>query len=150
MSKSKPLSRSRRLVAVISAALLLALASVFVVYAAISLSTTTAYTQNFDGMGTPATTTTASNLPADFRADALTSVRTVGTFAAAGTTTARAGAANLSTSAANGIYNFGSGTTTLGGSDRAVGFLASGTATTSGNLYAQLVNNTGGDLSGLT
>jgi DNA/RNA endonuclease G (NUC1) len=88
-------------------------------------------------------------LPTDFRADALTTVRTVGTFSAAGTTTARAGGANLATNAANGIYNFGSGTAALGGSDRAVGFLASGTATTSGNLYAQLVNSTGGDLTGL-
>src|SRR5262249_18061341 len=35
------------------------------------------------------------------------------------------------------------------GPDRAVGFLASGTATASGNLYAQFVNNTGGDLTGL-
>ena len=126
-----------------------ALICVCVVFAAISLSTSTAYTQNFDGMGIPATATTVSNLPTDFRADALAAVRTVGTFTAAGTTTARAGAANLSTSAGNGIYNFGSGTTTLGGSDRAVGFLASGTATTSGNLYAQLVNSTGGNLSGL-
>jgi endonuclease G len=73
----------------------------------------------------------------------------VGTFSAAGTTTARAGGANLVTNAANGIYNFGSGTAPLGGNERAVGFLASGTATTSGNLYAQLVNSTGGDLSGL-
>jgi endonuclease G len=55
----------------------------------------------------------------------------------------------MATNAANGIYNSGAGTTTLGGSDRAVGFLASGTATTSGNLYARLVNSTGGDLSGL-
>src|SRR3989442_9670115 len=100
-------------------------------------------------MGIPGTATTASTLPADFRADALTTVRTVGTFAAAGTTTARAGGANLSTTAANGIYNFGAGAATLGNSDRAVGFLASGTATTSGNLYAQLTNTTGGNLSGL-
>src|SRR5207253_5257106 len=44
--------------------------------------------------------------------------------------------------------NFGSGTNTTG-PDRAVGFLSSGTATQSGNLYAQFVNNTGGSLSGL-
>ena len=59
-----------------------------------------------------------------------------------------AGGANLSTSASNGIYNFGAGTTTTG-PDRAVGFLSSGTATASGNLYAQLVNNTGASLTGL-
>jgi hypothetical protein len=124
------------------------------IYAAISISTSTTYTQNFDGLGIPATSTTPSSLPVDFRADATPTstvgdVRRVGTFSSAGSTTARAGGANLSTVAANGIYNFGAGTNTLGGSDRAVGFLASGTATASGNLYAQLVNSTGGVLSGL-
>jgi DNA/RNA endonuclease G (NUC1) len=123
---------------------LLALVSVYVVLAAISLSTTTPYTQNFDGMGTSATAT----LPTDFRVDKPSTVRTVGTFAAAGTTTNFAGGANLSTTASNGIYNFGSGTNTTG-PDRALGFLSSGTATQSGNLYAQLVNNTGGALTGL-
>ncbi len=150
MSKSDFVSISRsRFLIVTGSISVLALIAVAVVFAAISLSTSTAYTQNFDGMGVPATGTTPSTLPTDFKADALTTVRTVGTFSAAGTTTARAGGADLATNAANGIYNFGSGTATLGGSDRAVGFLASGTATTSGNVYAQLVNSTGGDLSGL-
>lgn len=147
-SISAPVSKSRLFI-VITSILVLGWISAAVVFAAISLSTSTAYTQSFDGLGVPATTTTPSTLPTDFRADALTTVGTVGTFSAAGTTTARAGGANLATNAANGIYNFGSGTATLGGSDRAVGFLASGTATSSGNLYAQLVNSSGGDLSGL-
>lgn len=121
----------------------------FFAWAAISLSITTPISQNLDGLGTPTTTTTVSNLPTDWRADNPSAVRTVGNYATAGTTTPRAGGANLSTTAANGIYNFGAGTTALGGSDRAVGFLSSGTATQSGNLYAQLVNNTGGNLSGL-
>jgi DNA/RNA endonuclease G (NUC1) len=123
---------------------LFALVSVYVVLAAIALSTSTPYTQNFDGMGTTAT----AALPADFRVDKPGTVRTVGTFAAAGTTTSLLGGANLSTSATNGIYNFGSGTTTTG-ADRAPGFLSSGTATQSGNLYAQLANNTGGGLTGV-
>ncbi|MDQ3920497.1 MAG: lamin tail domain-containing protein, partial [Acidobacteriota bacterium] len=113
--------------------------------AAVSLSTTTPATQNFDSIGTAA----AATLPADFRADKLTAARTVGTYSAAGTATANVGGANLGSSASNGIYNFGSGTTTTGGSDRAVGFLASSGGTTSGNLYAQLANNTGGPLTGL-
>lgn len=113
--------------------------------AQLPLSTTTAQTQIFDGIGTSATAT----LPANFKADRLSSVRTVDGYAAAGSTTTQVGGANLSTSATNGIYNFGSGTTSTGGSDRAIGFLSSGTATQSGNLYAQFVNNTGGDLSGL-
>ena len=119
------------------------------VISAISISTSTSSEQNFDGMGVPATISTASTLPVDFRADALAGVRTVGTFAAAGTTVARAGGATLSSTAANGIYNFGAGNTSLGGADRAIGFLSSGTATQSGNLYAQLTNNSGTTLGSL-
>src|SRR5262245_34969904 len=115
----------------------------YAAWAAISIPNGTAVTENFNLMGSSA----AATLPADFRVDrTTTAVRTVGTFAAAGTTTTLAGGTNLSSSAGNGIYNFGS---TANSSDRAVGFLASGTATASGNLYAQLVNNTGGSLSGL-
>src|SRR5947209_6840305 len=73
-----------------------ALVARHIVLASISLSTTTAATQNFDGMGTPATGSTASNLPTDFRADKLSAVRTVGTFTAAGTTVGLAGGAGLS------------------------------------------------------
>lgn len=132
--------------ATLSVAVLLAFA---VVQAAIGIPTGTPYSQTFDSVGATATAT----LPVDFRADRTTTatasdVRKVGTFAAAGTTTTQVGGANLSTSATNGIYNFGSGTTTTG-PDRAIGFLASGSATASGNLYAQLTNNTGGPLTGL-
>jgi DNA/RNA endonuclease G (NUC1) len=120
-----------------------------VVQAAIGIPTGTPYSQTFDSIGTTATAT----LPVDFRVDRTATatagdVRKVGTFVAAGTTTTQAGGVNLGASAANGIYNFGSGTTTTG-PDRAIGFLASGTATASGNLYAQLTNNTGGPLTGL-
>ena len=123
---------------------LLLLICTCVAWAAIAVSITTPYTQNFDAIGTPA----SAILPADFRVDKLSSVRTVGTYGAAGTTTNLAGGANLAANASNGIYNFGSGTT-ASGPDRSVGFLSSGTATFSGNLYAQVVNNTGGNLSGL-
>jgi hypothetical protein len=90
---------------------------------------------------------TGPALPADFRVDKPATVRTVGTYASALSATSLLGGANLSTSASNGIYNFSSGA--VSGTDRAVGFLSSGTATQSGNLYTQLVNNTGGSLSGL-
>jgi DNA/RNA endonuclease G (NUC1) len=110
--------------------------------AAVSLSTTTPAVQNFDTIGTTATAT----LPTDFKADRPATVRTVGSYAAAGTATTQAGGTNLSSSAANGTYNFGA---TASATDRAIGFLSSGTATASGNLYTQLVNNTGGNLSGL-
>ncbi len=105
------------------------------VAAQIPISSGFSYTQNFDGIGTSATAT----LPTDWRVDKQTAVRTVGTFAAAGTATERAAGANLATNAANGIYNFGAGTT-ITGTDRAVGWLASSGGTASGNLYVHLVN----------
>ena len=43
----------------------------------------------------------------------------------------------------------GSCASRLPGPDRAVGFLSSGTATSSGNLYAQFANNTGASLTAL-
>ncbi len=134
--------RKRKIVS--AAGALMAIVCSYLAFAAIPLPTGAAFTQNFDGMGTAAVAT----LPADFRVDRISSVRTLGTFASAVTTTQFAGGANLSSSASNGIYNFGAGTTATG-PDRAVGFLSSGTATFSGNLYAQFVNNTGATLSGL-
>ena len=112
--------------------------------AALSLSTSIPIIEIFDGIGTTATAT----LPTDFRVDRLGTVRSVGSFSAALTATTQAGGANLSTTAANGVYNFGAGTSATG-PDRAVGFLSSGTATQSGNLYVQLSNTTGSPLSGL-
>jgi endonuclease G, mitochondrial len=132
-----------------TAAFLTAVVATVAIVQAIGIPTGSPYTQSFDSIGATATAT----LPADFRVDrtatsTASDVRRVGTFAAAGTATTQVGGANLSTSASNGIYNFGSGTTTSG-SDRAIGFLSSGSATASGNLYAQLTNNTGGPLTGL-
>jgi len=138
--------RTWRLVATV---MLIALASVYVAFAAISLSTSVPYTQNFSSMGIPLSNPAPSNLSADFRQDTVSAARTLGVFSAASTQTARVGGANVSTTAANGSYNFGAGTATLGDSDRAVGFISSATATMSGNLYAQFTNNTGGALSGL-
>jgi endonuclease G len=128
---------------------IVALVSVYVAFAAISLSTTTAYTQNFDSLGIPLSSPTPSNLPVDFRQSTASAPRAIGAFSSATLQTLRVGGANLSSTAANGSYNFGAGTTALGNADRAPGFLSSGTATMSGNLYAQLVNNTGGALTGL-
>ena len=140
-------SRTWRLVATVT---LVALASVYVAFAAISLSTSIPYTQNFAGMGIPLTNPAPSALPADFRADTISAVRTLGVYGAASAQTNRVGGANVSTTAANGSYNFGAGTSTLGDADRAAGFISSGTATLSGNLYAQFVNNTGDALTGLS
>ena len=126
-------------VAILLVALTLTLVNVL---AAVSLSTTTPYVQTFDTIGSGATAT----LPADFKVDRPAGVRTLGNYATAGTATTLAGGTNLSSSAQNGIYNFGA---TASATDRAIGFLSSGTGTTSGNIYAQLVNNTGGNLTGL-
>ncbi|HKG58779.1 MAG TPA: DNA/RNA non-specific endonuclease, partial [Pyrinomonadaceae bacterium] len=144
---SRPnLVRTWRIIATVT---LIAFASVYVAFAAISLSTSVPYSQDFTSMGIPLTNPAPSNLPADFRQDTISAVRTLGSFSSGSTQTARVGGANVSTTAANGSYNFGAGTTTLGDADRAPGFISSGTATMSGNLYAQFVNNTGSALSGL-
>jgi len=139
----------------ITAALLVASPST--ASAQIAISTTTPYVETFDGMGIPANISTASTVPTNFKVDSIATagaVRTVGTWAAATTSTsARAGGPNVSSTASQGIYNFGAGTAasgaTVGGADRSVGFLSSGSGTLSGNLYAQLVNNTGASLTGL-
>ena len=111
------------------------------VQAQISLTTVgTAYTQDFNGIGTSATAT----LPSGFKIDKQSSARTSGTYSAAGTATALAAGASMASNAGNGIYNFGDSATS---SDRAVGFLASSNGTVTGNLYAAFTNNTGGTLS---
>ena len=144
---SRPtLTRTWRIIATV---IVLALVSVYVAFAAISLSTTVPYTQDFDSMGIPISSPTPSNLPANFRQQTISAVRTVGTWGSGSGQTLRVGGANLSTTAANGSYNFGAGGTALGNADRAPGFVASGTATMSGNLYAQLINNSGDALTGL-
>ena len=140
------LTRTWRVIATVT---FVALVSVYVAFAAISLSTSIAYTQNFDSLGIPLSSPTPSNLPTDFRVSTISLPRNVGSFSSGTTQTLRVGGANLSTTASNGSYNFGAGTAALGNSDRAPGFLASGTATASGNLYAQLINNTGATLNGL-
>jgi uncharacterized delta-60 repeat protein/uncharacterized repeat protein (TIGR01451 family) len=111
---------------------------------AVNLSTVnTAVTQNFDTM-TPASAT--ATLPTDFRADQNQGRRTVGSYATAGTATTQTagGGANPST---GGTYNFGSGTNNTG-TDRAVGFLGSGSIN-GGNLYAKYTNTTGAPLAAL-
>jgi hypothetical protein len=144
--KRLAIANGKRLFVIALSLWLIAMITRFPVMAAISLSTSMAYTQNFDGMGTSATAT----LPTDWRVDKQSTARTVGSFASAVTATERNGGASLSASAANGIYNFGSGTTATGGTDRSVGFLSSGTGTQSGNLYAEFINSTGAAISSLT
>lgn len=124
---------------------------------AITIPTDTPYTQNFDSIGTSATAT----LPAAWRIDSLANPRTQGTYTAAGTATSLAAGASMSTSATNGLYNFGSGSAAMGSSywgsstDRALGWLATGATvaaggTKSGDLYLQLAAPANTDISSLT
>src|SRR5690349_5854159 len=68
---------------VLATVVVVALVSVYVAFAAISLSTTTAYTQNFDSLGIPLSSPTPSNLPTDFRQSTASAPRAIGSFAPA-------------------------------------------------------------------
>ncbi len=104
--------------------------------AQVNISNGQTVTEVFDGMGVDAVAT----MPSGWKVDKQSDVRLLGTYAAALSLTERRGGNNMSTTASNGIYNFGAGDPAVA-SDRAVGFLSSSTATKSGNLYLQLENN---------
>ena len=90
------------------------------VRAAVSLSTTTPYTQDFNSLGTSA----IAELPTDWRVsrdDA--NCRTVGKYSDAGSSTQRTGGNSLPDGATAGIYNFGAGNFDVA-TDRAVGFFS--------------------------
>ena len=73
---SRPASiRTWRLVTAVT---LVAFASVYVAFAAISLSTSIPYTQNFASLGIPLSTPSPSTLPADFFLDTINAPRTFG------------------------------------------------------------------------
>lgn len=105
-------------------------------FATVDIEANETYTQDFDGIGTEATAT----LPTGWKADKQTSVKTVGTYAAGVSATERQGGNNMSTTASNGIYNFGAGDLATA-TDRAVGGLSSGSASKSVNFYVKLTNN---------
>lgn len=107
------------------------------VSAQVTITPGSTVSQNFNSIGSAAVAT----LPDGWKADKIATANTLGSYTAAGTLTERAGDANLSSSAANGIYNFGSSTDA---SDRAIGGLSSSTATKSANVYADLLNSGGG------
>ena len=108
---------------------------------AINIAPGTPVAQDFDSIGTNAVAT----LPADWKVDKQTLVRTVGTFSAAvSATEQRITTVNFT---ANGIYNYSAPTNTS--ADRAIGFLSSSAATKSGNLYVQMVNSGGAPITNL-
>mgnify|MGYP001270408513 CR=1 FL=1 len=110
----------------------------------ISISAGNTITQALE-IGTSAT----ASLPTNWKVDKISTVRTVGTYATAVTATQIAGGVNIGTAAENGIYNFYSGTT-ASGTERAVGWLSSSSATKSGNLYAYLKNTGTSTINDLT
>lgn len=106
-------------------------------------STGTAFTQNFDGMGSSATAT----LPTGFVVSSGTiySGGTTATTLAAGTT----GAGVLTGVSAGGTYNFANGIT-ASATDRSLGFLTSGGFTSPRTIMLQITNNTGSTISSLS
>jgi hypothetical protein len=105
--------------------------------------TTTSISQNFDGMGSSATAT----LPTGFRVNTTAnfSTGTTATTQAAGTT----GTGVLTGSSAGAIYNFANGITGSS-TDRAVGFLTSGTFSSPRSILFAFTNNTSGLIDNLT
>jgi len=116
------------------AALALTLALTGAAQAQVTITPGATVTQNFSSLGTNGTAT----LPSGWRASKSSTAREVTAYSTAVTAVERAGGTNLSSSAVNGIYNFGSSDT-----DRAVGGLSSSSASKSVNLYVAL-QNTGG------
>jgi len=129
------LTERRRIVRTSSARVVIFLAFGFLPVVSLA-DTVSLVNENFDGIGTSATAT----LPTNWKADKNATVQTLGTFAGAGTSTALRAGNNMSSSAGNGIYNFGAGDPAAA-SDRAVGFLSSGSGTASGNLYTVFQNS---------
>ena len=99
------------------------------------------YKQNFDTMLISAT----AKLPTGWRANTVSTPRTVGSYFTAQNTTQFIAGANMPSPASGGIYNFGAGTTSNGNGDRAVGGLNTSSNPTSVNLFLDLIN-TGGTI----
>lgn len=85
-------------------------------------------------------TTATAALPSNWKIDKSTAVRTVGTYAAAGTATDQIAGNSMSSSASNGRYNFGAGVANAA-TDRALGGVSSSGGSASVNVYAYLNNN---------
>jgi len=101
----------------------------------VNISPGTTVTQDFT-IGTSST----AILPTGWKVDKNNSVRSVGSYSAAGTSTENRAGNNMSSSAPNGIYNYAAGYPTSA-TDRAVGGLSSSSASKSVNVYVQLYNN---------
>jgi endonuclease G len=109
-------------------------------------STGAPVTENFDSLGNSATAT----LPTGWRVDSATQTTV---YASAATTTTRSagttGAGALTGTSSGGTYNFANGDNATS-TDRAVGFLTSGSYASPRNLFVQLTNATSSTLTSVT
>ena len=113
--------------------LLFILIPFLVSFAQISISNGgSSVTENFNSMGTAS----AAALPANWKVEKNANVRVVGNYSGAVSTTNYAGGVNLSSTAGNGVYNFG-----LSSIDRSIGGLSSGSGSKSVNIFAYFQNN---------
>jgi hypothetical protein len=115
---------------------------VFIFFAAVSdgvgqvnISAGNTITENFT-IGTNSIAT----LPTGWKADKNATVRTLGTYSSAVTETEQRAGNSMSSTAANGIYNYAAGDP-ISATDRAVGGLSSASASKSVNIYVQLTNS---------
>ena len=106
-----------------------------------ALLTGSSYTQNFNAMGSSGT----AALPAGFRIGTEWGAGTTATTQAAGTT----GTGVLTGSNSGGAYNFANGVT-ASSTDRAIGFLNSGSYTSPRSIILRIDNNTGATITALT
>ncbi len=104
-------------------------------------ATGTAFTENFDGMGSTAT----ASLPTSFKMGTDWATGAAATTLAAGTT----GAGSLTGTSGGGFYNFANGVT-ASATDRAPGFLNSGSYTSPRSVIVRLTNNTGTTITSLS
>jgi hypothetical protein len=109
--------------------------------AQISIPDTNPVTQNFDGI---ATTNTAS-LPASWKMSSAGTGLTAG-YATGTNVTVVTQATSSGSPSTGGRYNWGNGTTTT---DRAIGFMTSGTYSSPNSVMAYYVNNTGSTITSL-
>ncbi len=110
-------------------------ASTAEVGAQVSISSSSPVTENFNAIGSTGT----ASLPSGWKMTAAGAGTTAGWAAVANVTATTQGASSGSP-ATGGRYNWGNGTTT---SDRAVGFMTSGSYSSPNAVMAHYVNNTG-------
>jgi endonuclease I len=103
-------------------------------------STGTAFTENFDGMGSSAT----AALPAGFKIGTDWTAGTSATTQAYGST----GAGAVTGTSGGGVINWANGIT-ASSTDRSLGFLTSGSFASPRSIIVKLTNNTGGTITDL-